>query len=108
MSTKKYFVFAALILTPIVAPIQAAYVREAGLSEQSNEAYQKEMEMYEASTRRNTIVTYSCLVILAAFLPTFFVISKRGKARSDKVIEVLLANQKVLEEIRDLLKAGRG
>src|SRR5437016_2383237 len=107
MNAKKYFILTALILTSVIAPIRSAYAQAASVSQQSKETYQKEMEMYEAARQRNQIVTYACLVILAVFIPVFLVTVKRGRANSQKMIQILSANQKVLEEIRDLLKAGK-
>ena len=68
------------------------------------ESYQKAADAYDKS-RREGYVSYA---ILGGFLIVLFALARRTqRAYSEKSLQISLANQKLLEEIRDLLKKDR-
>jgi len=74
-------------------------------------AYQRAAQDYERAARESQKSSYITYAILGAFL--LFAVTAASKARrtqkaySERAIQINLANQKLLEEIRDLLKNGR-
>ena len=72
------------------------------------ESYQKAAEAYEKSVKQGQINTYVSCAVAAGFIFLIFAISLRTQRFYNKrAIQVHLANQKLLEEIRDLLKKNR-
>jgi len=104
----------ALLLLLHVAPVRAAE-SEAGTTEKVyrdyTDAYQKAAQSYEKAAKESqssSYVTYAVLGAFFLFLSTIAIKTRRAqKVYSDRALQINLANQKLLEEIRDLLKNGR-
>lgn len=75
------------------------------------ETYQKAGQAYEQSAKQNQNCAYVTYGVLGAlFLFVFILGTKTRRAQKvyiERVLEINLANQKLLEEIRDLLKNAR-
>jgi len=105
---------AALLLMLHTVSVRAAGP-EAGTTERVyrdyTEAYQKAAQAYEQSAKQNQNSGYVTYAVLGVFF--LFVVNLASKTRraqmaySERALEINKANQKLLEEIRDLLKNGR-
>ena len=75
------------------------------------EAYQKAAQNYERAAKESQNSSYVSWAILGAFLLVALTVAAKTRhtqmAYSERAIQINLANQKLLEEIRDLLKRGR-
>lgn len=105
---------AALLLLLHTVPVRAAGP-EVGTTERVyrdyTEAYQKAAQAYEQSAKQNQnsgYVTYAVLGVFFLFVFNLATKTRRAQmAYSERALEINKANQKLLEEIRDLLKNGR-
>ena len=74
------------------------------------EAYQKAAQNYERAAKESQNSSYVSYAILGAFLLVALTVAAKTRraqmAYSERAIQINLANQKLLEEIRDLLKRG--
>ena len=92
-------------------PIRAAESdREATerLYREYTESYQKAAEAYEKSVKQGQTNAYVSYAIAAVFVILIFAVALRTQRfYGQRSFQMQLANQKLLEEIRDLLKQGR-
>ena len=108
-----------LIFFTVLLFLSPAFIRaaepEAGSSEKVyrdyTEAYQKAAASYEKAAKENQSSSYVTYAVVGAFLVFIVIIAIKNrraqKAYTERALELRLANQKLLEEIRDLLKNGR-